>query len=163
MTATIPTGFTHYDWMELLGFAFKVENEGYEYASENYAPKFETESLRATVEDDDPRPLKNLYRQHYQALNDWQEATGWEEVDRLWTAHLREEKERREAHLLWAVHPGGDWNYAAYTDAFASREDAEAWIEGRQELVEKHGWKPWKGRLLHRDVPGGEWAEVRSA
>lgn len=162
-TAEIPTGFTLYDWMELHGFAWKIENEGYEYASENYAPKFETPALQAIVDDDDPRPLRKLFREHASALEAWANAVGYEEVDRLWTAHLREEKERREAHLLWAVHPGGDWDYAAYQDAFASREDVDEWIGRQAELVVKHGWKPWTGHILHRDTPGGEWTHVTTS
>lgn len=157
---TIPEGFTLYDWLELLGFTWKIENEGYEYAAENYAPEFESKALNVIAADDDPRPLKDLYREHHQALADWQQAVGWEEVDRLWTAHLREEKERQEAHLLWAVHPGGDWNYHAYSEAFATREEVDKWIESRKAAVEKYGWQPWVGRILHRSEPGGEWTEV---
>lgn len=155
-----PTPWTDYDWLEFAGFAWKVENEGYEYASENYAPHFETPDLQAIVDDDDPRPLRTLYREHAGKVEAWQKAIGYEEVGRIWSAHLREEKERGEAHLLWAVHPGGDWNYAAYSDAFASREDAEEWIAGHAELVKKYGWKPWAGRLLHREQPGAEWVTV---
>lgn len=159
-TTTIPAGFTEYDWLELLGFAWKIDSEGYEYASENYAPTFEAPALQAVVNDDDPRPLRTMYREHSAALEAWQEAVGYQEVDRLWTAHLREEKERRDAHLLWAVHPGGDWDHAAYTDAFDSREAVDAWIEGRKGLVVQHGWKPWAGRILHRDTPGGQWIRI---
>ncbi|WP_331764779.1 hypothetical protein [Streptomyces sp. NBC_01238] len=157
----IPAGFTQHDWLELLGFTWKIENEGYEYASEHYAPSFDTPALQAIVADDDPRPLRGLYRQYYKALQAWQEAVGWQEVDRLRTAHLRQEKERREAHLLWAVHPGGNWDYAAHSDAFETREDAEKWIAGQDELVQKYGWKPWAGRLLHRTEPGADWTEVQ--
>lgn len=67
----IPDGFTQYDWLELLGFTWKIENEGYEYAAENYAPAFESQTLNAITHDDDPRPLKNLYREHDQALRSW--------------------------------------------------------------------------------------------
>lgn len=158
--SALPEGFSLYDWLELLGFTWKIESEGYEYAAENYAPSFESEALKKVANGSDPRPLKNLYRDHHQTLTDWQRAVGWEEVDRLWNAHLREEQERREAHLLWAVHPGGDWNYYAYSTAFESREDAETWIAGREAAVEKYGWQPWEGRLLHRSEPGGEWIEV---
>lgn len=157
-TTLIPAGFTQYDWLELLGFSSKVENEGYEYASENYAPKFEADTLRAVA--DNETSLRALYREHHAALEAWQEDVGYKEVDRMWTAHLREEKERGEADRLWAVHPGGDWNYAAYTDAFETRGDVDRWIEGRRGLVEKHGWKPWAGHILHRDTPGGEWTRV---
>jgi hypothetical protein len=163
VTTAIPDGFTLYDWMELHGFAWKVENEGYEYASENYAPEFETPALKAIAEDDDPRPLRNLYREQYPALEAWNKAVGYEEIDRLWSAHLREEKERREAHKLWAVHPGGDWNYAAYSDAFDTREEVDDWIARQAELVTKHGWKPWTGHILHRDTPGGAWTRVPAA
>lgn len=159
-STNIPSEFTEYDWLELLGFASKIENEGYEYASENYAPHFETPGLQAIVNDDDPRTLRALYEKHHQTLTEWQGQLGYKEVGRLWDAHLREEKERKEAHLLWAVHPGGDWNYAAYMNAFATREDAEQWIEGRVGLVEKHGWQPWQGHILHRDEPGGQWTTV---
>ncbi len=151
-------GMSEYDWMELLGFTRKVENEGYDYASENYAPKFESDGLKAVA--DNETSLRVLYRKHLPLVEAWQKATGWEEVGRLWDAHLREEKERSEAHLLWAVHPGGDWNYHAYTDAFETREAVDKWIEGRHELVAKHGWKPWAGHILHRDTPGGEWTRV---
>ncbi|MGV9226440.1 hypothetical protein ACWDPF_27650 [Streptomyces albogriseolus] len=161
MTATIPHGFTHYDWMELLGFASKVDSEGYEYASENYPPEFESEALKAIVADDDPRPLKNLYHDHYRALEAWQEQTGWDQVDRLWSAHLREQKERREAHLLWALHPGGGWDHAAYSDAYETREKALEGIAQQNRLAEQYpGWKPFSGRLLNRDTPGGKWTEV---
>jgi hypothetical protein len=160
MTDSIPAGFSEYDWLELLGFAWKIENEGYGYASENYAPTFESPALKAIADDADPRPLRALYEEHHPALESWQESVGWQQVSDLWDAHLREEKHRREAHLLWAVHPGGDWNYAPYSDAFASRELVDKWIAAHAVLVTKYGWKPWTGRILHRDVPGGEWSEV---
>lgn len=159
-SSSIPSEFTEYDWLELLGFAWKIDSEGYEYAAENYSPSFEAPDLQVIADDPDPRPLRALHEQHLTALTDWQEQVGYEEVGRLWDAHLREEKERKEAHLLWAVHPGGDWNYAAYSDAFESREAADKWIEGRAELVEKYGWKPWTGHMLHRDQAGGEWTRV---
>jgi len=161
MTTNIPTGFTQYDWLELLGFAWKIENEGYEYASENYAPKFETDALKAIAEDDDPRPLKQLFRDHEQAMADWQESVGWEEAGRLWDAHLQEEKERKEAHLPWGLHPGGDWNFASYSAAFETREQALKAIAEQNELAEKYEhFVPFTGRLLHREVPRGEWTEV---
>ncbi|MFF1916166.1 hypothetical protein ACFVYE_32185 [Streptomyces sp. NPDC058239] len=152
-----PTNMTDYDWLEFVGFVWKVENEGYSYASKNYAPKFETSDLAGSSKG---RGLKALYKAHVADVETWSETVGYKAVDRIWSAHLREEKERSEAHLLWAVHPGGDWNYAAYSHAFATREDAEKWISGRAELAEKHGWKPWAGRLLHRETAGGEWAEA---
>lgn len=161
MTATIPNGFTQYDWLELLGFASKVNSEGYEYAAENYAPEFHTEELKKVAEDDDPRPLKKLFNDHEHALEAWQEAIGWEEVDRLWTAHLREEKERKEAHLLWALHPGGDWDFGAYSDAFETREKALENIAQQNELAEKYPhFNRFTGRLLHREEPGGQWKQV---
>ena len=161
---TIPEGFSLYDWLEFLGFIWKIENEGYEYAAENYAPKFESQALNAIVLDDDPRPLKNLYREHDQALRSWQDAVGWEEVDCLWTAHLREEKERREAHLLWAIHPGGDWNYYAYTDAFETREAAQSYIDRSHRLAETNpNVRRCDWRILHRDQPGGDWTEATPA
>jgi hypothetical protein len=147
-----PTTMSDYDWLEFVGFVWKVENEGYAYAVENYAPKFETPQTG----------LRTLYRKHVADVDAWADKVGYQAVDQIWDAHLREEKERREAHLLWAVHPGGDWDYAAYSDAFESREAAEKWIAGRAELAERHGRKPWAGRLLHREMPGGEWAEVSS-
>lgn len=149
---------SQYDWLEFAGFTWKVESEGYDYASEHYGPDFESDNLKAVA--DNETSLRALYRKHQPLVEAWQEAIGYEEVGRLWDAHLREEKERGEAHLLWAVHPGGDWNYAAYTDAFDSREAVDAWIESRKGLMEKHGWKPWAGHILRRDTPGGEWVRV---
>lgn len=161
---TIPDGFTHYDWMELLGFAWKIENEGYEYAAENYAPEFETAALKAIAEDDDPRPLKKLYRDHEKALTDWQETVGWEAVSDLWDAHQQEEKERREAHLLWGLHPGGDWNYAAYSNAFTTRDEAQAYIDASNKLAEENpNFRRCDWRILHRSEPGGEWADAPTA
>ena len=154
-------GMSRYDFLELLGFVWKVDSEGYEYAAENYAPEFEDPELQQQIEDE--AALRNLYRKNLPVLEQWQDQTHHEEISRIWSAHLREEKERREASLLWAVHPGGDWNYAAYSDAFETREAAEQWIEGRKGLTEAHGWAPWQGRLLHRDKPGGEWVEVPTA
>lgn len=154
-----PTTMSDYDWLEFVGFTWKVENEGYEYAAENCSPKFETEELKAAA--GSTSGLRALYQEHVAKVEPWADALGYKEVDRVWTAHLQEQKERREAHLLWAVHPGGDWDCAAYSDAFATREDVDRWIDQQQELVEKYGWKPWQGRILHREVPGGEWTEVR--
>lgn len=156
-----PDGFSLYDWMELIGFTWKTQSEGYEYASENYSPEFESERLRAIAEDDDPRPLKKLYRQHAQALEAWQENAGWETVSDLWDAHLREEKERKEAHLPWGLHPGGDWNFGAYSEAFETREQALEAIAKQNDLAEQYPhFVPFTGRLLHRQVPGGEWTET---
>ncbi|MDX3065812.1 MULTISPECIES: hypothetical protein [Streptomyces] len=161
MTLPLPDGFSHYDWMELLGFTWKVGSEGYEYAAENYPPSFEGEALKAIAEDDDPRPLKQLVRDHEQALESWQEQIGWEQVDKLWTAHMREEKERKERHLLWALHPGGDWDGGAYSAAYEIREQALDGIKQQNELAAayKH-FVPFTGRMLHRSEPGGDWTEV---
>ncbi|MEV7887523.1 hypothetical protein ACWD3I_26070 [Streptomyces sp. NPDC002817] len=161
MTLPPPNGITHYDWMELIGFTWKIESEGYEYAAEEYPPSFETEALKVIAEDDDPRPLKQLVRDHEQALASWQEQTGWEQVDQLWTAHLREEKERGERHLLWALHPGGDWDSGAYSKAYESREKALEGIKQQNELAEMYPhFVPFTGRMLHRSEPGGAWTEV---
>lgn len=151
-------GMSKFDWLEFVGFTWKVDSEGYDYASEHYAPEFESDGLKAVA--DNETSLRTLYRKHLPLVEAWQDAVGYEEVDRLWTAHLREEKERREADRLWAVHPGGDWNYAAYSSAFETREDVDEWIERQADLTAKHGWKPWAGHILHRDVPGGEWTRV---
>lgn len=151
-------GMSEYDWLEFVGFTWKVDSEGYDYASEHYAPEFESDGLKAVA--DSETSLRVLYRKHLPLVEAWQAAVGYKEVDRLWTAHLREEKERGEVNKLWAVHPGGDWDYAAYMQAFDTREDVDRWIEGRKVLVEKHGWKPWTGHILHRDLPGGEWTRL---
>ncbi|MEU1908431.1 hypothetical protein [Streptomyces hygroscopicus] len=153
------TGLSRYDFLELLGFSWKVNSEGYDYAAEHYAPRFENPELRQQSE----TALRDLYRKHLPTLQQWQDQTHYEDINRIWAAHQREEKERREANLLWAVHPGGDWDAGAYSDAFESREAAEEWVEGRKRLTDEHGWKPWQGRLLHRETPGGEWAEVPTA
>ncbi|GGX51443.1 hypothetical protein [Streptomyces noursei] len=161
MSASIPAGFTLYDWIELVGFAWKVENEGYHYAAEHYAPEFETEELRALVDTDDPRPLSKAYEEQEQALQEWQEATGPDEADRLWEAHLQEQKERREAHLPWGLHPGGDWNFAPYSKAFATREEVLEAIKEQNARAEQYeNFLPFTGRLLHRTTPRGEWTEV---
>lgn len=161
MTLPLPDGFSHYDWMELLGFTWKIASEGYEYAAENYPPSFEGKALKAIAEDDDPRPLKQLVRDHEQALESWQEQIGWEQVDQLWTAHMREEKERRERHLLWALHPGGDWDGGAYSTAYESREQALEGIKQQNELAATYAhFVPFTGRMLHRSEPGGDWTEV---
>lgn len=160
-TTNIPDQFSLYDWMELLGFSWKVQNEGYEYAAENYAPRFESDALRAIAADDDPRPLKKLFNDNQQALEEWQEAAGWEEAGRLMDAHQREEKERKEAHLPWGLHPGGGWDFGSYSKAFETRDEALKAIAQQNEMAEKYEhFVPFAGRLLHREVPGGEWAEV---
>lgn len=156
-----PTSMSDYDWMEFVGFAWKVESEGYEYAAENYSPKFEDAALQELAHDE--TKLRALYRGHVNKVETWAEAVGWKQSGALYDAHLLEEKQRRENHLLWAVHPGGDWDYAPYSDAFATREDVDKWLAGRERLVADHGWKPFTGRILHRDVPGGEWTEVPRA
>ncbi|WP_019061573.1 hypothetical protein [Streptomyces prunicolor] len=161
MALPLPAGFTLYDWMELRGFTWKIENEGYEYAAEEYAPEFETAELKAIAEDDDPRPLRRLVDDHEQAMDTWQEQTGWDEVDRLWTAHQREQKERGEQHLLWALHPGVDWDGGAYSTAYESREKALDGIKQQNELAEKYDhFTPFTGRLMHRREPGGDWTVV---
>lgn len=154
-------GMSRYDFLELLGFVWQVDSEGYDYAAEHYAPQFETPELAQQAQDDGA--LRDLYRKHRPTLQQWEEQTRDEEIEQIWSAHLQDAKERREAHLLWAVHPGGDWDHAAYAHAFESREEADEWIEGRKRLTGTHGWGPWQGRLLHRDAPGGEWAEVPTA
>lgn len=153
-------GMTEYDWLEFVGFTWKVESEGYDYASEHYAPEFESDGLKAVVNNE--ASLKGLYRKHQPLVEAWQEAVGYKEVDRLWSAHLREEKERGEADLLWALHPGGDWNYAAYSAAFATREEAEMYIAESNRLAEQYAnFNRCDWRILHRDAPGGEWNETR--
>lgn len=154
------TGLSEYDSLELLGFMWKVENEGYAYAEEHYAPEFENDAPKQEASTDDG--LRGLYQKHRDALERWQENTDYNEVERLWIAHLREETERRDKAngYLWAVHPGGTWNYHPYSKAFESRERAQQHIDywdGRLAKGESSTW-----RLLHRETVDSEWTEVQA-
>jgi hypothetical protein len=54
MTA-LPTAFTEYDWLELVAFGQKVDREGFDYAFDNYPPRFRDPEMQDVAIDADQR------------------------------------------------------------------------------------------------------------
>ncbi|WP_052432810.1 hypothetical protein [Streptacidiphilus carbonis] len=136
-----PTGLSDYDWLEFVAFVWKVENEGYEYAAENYSPDFEDTGL--PVDGDD---LRDLYHRYFDAVEIWAETVGTQEAVDLHNNHVDEARQRRDDACLWGARAQ---NGNVLT--CKSRQGAEF-------FVKDPSWACVA--LLHRDVPGGEWTEV---
>lgn len=150
--------FSDYDFMELIAFHSKVESEGFTYAYENYPPKFEAEPLQRTAQD--MGSMRRLFSDAQDRIDRWWADHPDDGVD-LHNEHIDDRRERDEADRLWAVHPGGDFA-RKYLWAFETRQEAEAVIERNLEHArtchpdkETPDW-----RLLHREVPAGEWDTV---
>lgn len=151
MTVTIPTAFTEYDWLELIAFDSKVNSEGYSYAAENYAPRFETPEMQAVAADG--CQLKFLYDSQRPSIDAWRDAEP-NAVD-LVNAHIDEERRRRQDACLWGIRCTDGYVIACdtreYRDQLAASMHAEEARPGRR--------KP--AALLQRFFAGAAWHETR--
>ena len=144
-----PSPFSDFDWLEFVSFAWKVENEGYDYAAENYRPCFEDTGL--PVDGDD---LRDLYDRYVDRINPWGETVGWKRAGELHNDHVDEARQREKDACLWGVR---------CTDGHVIHvptEDVRAnWVAE----MTGHRGAGWRvpAELLHREVPGGEWTDVR--
>jgi hypothetical protein len=86
---------SNYDFMELILFAHKVEDEGWDYALEHYPPRFENRELRWLA--DDPEEFNRFYQDLEPTLEEW-----WTQRDidtsGLYHAHLKEREQRADEH-----------------------------------------------------------------
>lgn len=142
---------TDYDWLEFVSFAWKVEREGYDYASEEYSPRFETPVMQAVA--DEPTQLKDFYRANVAAVDTWWDTVGGDTACDLQNAHVDEAWQRREDAMLWGIRCTDGHVITCdtheYRDSLAGRMRAEAAQPGRREPA----------ALLQRFAPGGDWNE----
>lgn len=90
MTA-LPAAFTEYDWFELVAFAGKVNREGFDYAYENYPPRFETVEMQAVAAD--PDQMRAECNAQLAAIDEWWRVEGANGAD-LINAHTAEAEQR---------------------------------------------------------------------
>jgi hypothetical protein len=89
MTNT-PPELSDYDFLELVAFDAKVDWEGFDYAFEEYPPRFESRELQAVA--DDYSGLKALRAAHLEKIQSfWQEDGAMSRYDR----HLDAADKRR--------------------------------------------------------------------
>jgi hypothetical protein len=159
MTTNIenPTDWSDYDFLEFEGFVHKVRWEGsYRYAAENYGPEFESPELQAIA--DDPAKLRVLYRENRQKVEDWYETVGGERACDLHNAHVDEERQRSRDACLWGIRCTD--GYVIHHATEEERADSDAFLRAHQDGPASYRMPEV---LLHRDIPGGEWVEERTA
>lgn len=139
-TTTAPDILSEYDLMELIAFASKVEREGYAYAAEEYAPRFEF----ADLEDIDDDTLRTVWRRHRQLVDPWWREHQDDGCD-LHNAHIDRAQARRNERCLWGAGVEGRIMHRG-TEEFARFIVRDSSSRCTQ--------------LLHRDQPGGEWTVV---
>ncbi|QCX82145.1 hypothetical protein C9F11_42825 (plasmid) [Streptomyces sp. YIM 121038] len=153
----LPDGFTLDDWLELIDFYHAVESEGLLYAAENYPPRFTAPGLPSSSARFEH---VELYEKHEPTIEQWLDQTDPHEVERLTQDRDRRRREAADFSLLWAVHPGGDWE-RDYSKAFVTRAAAEAYFTECDALAARYPSNfvvhPDR-RILKRDTPGGPWA-----
>lgn len=139
---TAPTNLSDYDFMELVAFDGKVESEGFSYAAENYAPRFEFNDLRRL---DDYAALRDLWRTRQPAIDAWWDLHRDDGCD-LHNAHVNAARKREDDLRLWGARCGNG-------NVIGVDSEAEArWF------VTEPSWSCVA--VLRRDVPGGEWVTV---
>lgn len=91
-----PTDWSDYDFLEFEAFVSKVENEGFTYAAEEYAPEFESPELQAIAADFGQ--LRTFYVENEAKVDDWWTTVGGERACDLHNAHVDESRRRRRAN-----------------------------------------------------------------
>ena len=145
-----PTSWSDYDFLEFEAFVSKVENEGFAYAAEEYAPHFESPELQALASD--YGTLRTLYVENEAKVDAWWLAVGGGRACDLHNAHVDEERRRRDDACLFGIRCTD--GYVITCDSLGFRESQTAY------LLENEG-KGWRvpATLLRRDTPGGEWTD----
>lgn len=87
-----PSALTDFDWLEFVSFVWKTENEGFDYAYENYSPRFEMSDLRKLAAD--MGKFSAFYDTCEPLVEPWAEAVGWERAGDLVNAHVDETRKR---------------------------------------------------------------------
>ncbi|WP_405558923.1 hypothetical protein OHV08_33865 [Streptomyces canus] len=99
---TKDTPLSDYDFVELVAFASKVENEGFGYAYEEYPPHFEAPELAPVA--DDYSLLRELYLAREEALDEFWTRS---DAEAVYDAHIDEARRRRRAARPAAVAAAG--------------------------------------------------------
>lgn len=156
-TSTIhnPTTWSDHDFLAFEGFVSKVHWEhSYSYAVENYPPEFESPELQALA--DDPAKLRTLYLENRQKVEDWYDQVGGQRACDLHNDHVDEERRRRRDACLFGIRCTDGFVITAETQEGRDRTAADLLAHKDQQ-----GWRA-PTALLAREVPGGEWTEVRA-
>lgn len=148
-----PTTWSDFDFLEFECFVSKVEHEGFLYAADNYGPEFEDPKLQAVTDSLDT--LRAFYREHRSKVDAWYTQVGPERACDLHNDHVDEERKRREDARLFGIRC--EDGYVITSDSEEDRASTVAY------LLENKG-RGWRvpAVLLAREVPGGEWTEVRA-
>lgn len=149
-----PTDWSDYDFLEFEGFVSKVHIEGFLYAADNYGPEFEDPQLQAVTESLDT--LRAFYQEHRRKVDAWYEQVGPERACDLHNDHVDEERRRENDACLYGIR---------CTDDYVITCDSEEYRDWQAAYLLENKGNGWRvpATLLARDVPGGEWTEVRSA
>ena len=141
-----PTALSDYDFLELVAFLWKAENEGFSYAYEHYAPEFESPDMQQTAADRDG--FEDFLQEHMTLVLAWGVLVA-NAVD-LHNAHIDEARQRRLDGHLWGVR---------CTDGriiTASTEERRDYVVTSL-LTDQLARTP--AALLHRARPGGDWTD----
>lgn len=149
-----PTDWSDYDFLEFECFVSKVGHEGFLYAAENYGPEFEDPQLNAVAED--LSALRAFYREHLPKVEAWYETVGMERACDIHNDHVDEAWQRRDDACLFGIRC--DDGYIITCDTQDYRDSL--WAQMQEEAGKSHRRIP--SALLAREVPGGEWTEVRT-
>lgn len=144
---------SRYDFLEFEAFVSKVDREGYAYAAEEYAPRFEADNLQRAAATSEG--LHGLYAAHRPLVDAWTKEVGGEAAVDLHNAHVDESRQREKDACLWGIR---------CTDGIIICETQERRDSLVGYMVREYEEHP-EGRrmpeaLLSRTVPGGEWTEV---
>lgn len=151
MAISIPTAFTEYDWLELVAFDSKVSSEGYTYAFEEYAPRFEDPVMKSVAADS--YQLKHLHDRQKAAIDAWWDSEGDNAVDLL-NDHVDESDRREKDARLWGIR---------CTDGHVITCDTKESRDRQVMYLNENRGKGWRepAALLQRFAPGGDWNESR--
>jgi hypothetical protein len=81
-----------YDWLELVAFAAKTENEGFHYAYDEYGPKFQADAVKAIAADRDR--FKEFFESHSESIDEWWDTP---DAEKQYDAHIDAQRAARQA------------------------------------------------------------------
>lgn len=133
-----PAALSEFDFLELECFASKVEREGFGYAAEEYAPRFEHRDYEPLTDKGELRNLLGAYRHELATFRARPDA-----IERH-NAHVDEAHRRADERCLWAARG------PSRIVPCEAEHHARLLINGPNDL----------DTVLWRDAPGGAWTEV---
>ncbi|MGY0065164.1 hypothetical protein ACWY4P_53590 (plasmid) [Streptomyces sp. LZ34] len=157
MTSSIsnPTALSDYDWLEFVSLVWKVRNEGsYSYTVENWPPAFESTDMQAIAAS--RARMLAYYQENRGKVDAWWDVVGGERAVDLHNAHVDEARKREQDACLWGIRCTDGYVITCETQEY--RDSFVGYLV--REYQEHPEGRRMPEALLHRDAPGGEWAEV---